>query len=132
MASLTLKQEKFCRKYQETGNGAESYRQVYDAENSTTETISQAVNQLLKNPKITLRLSELEEDALIEHSVTIGGLIKMYQKGYEVSEIKENGNAMKANADGIAKITGKLVDRVEANVTTSDTLPADRAASRRG
>lgn len=61
---LTPKQEAFALHFFEHGNAAEAYRQSYDVqENSRDSWIYVEACQLLDNPKITLRLQELKEQA---------------------------------------------------------------------
>lgn len=78
--TLTLKQEKFCQAYVETGNASEAYRQAYDAENMAPETVNNEAYKLQKNPQITARIEELERLALIRHQVTVDLLIAEYRK----------------------------------------------------
>ena len=71
MDQLTVKQERFAQKYIELGNGTEAYRQAYDAENmSTQRAISVEACRLLDNPKVALRIQQLEDLQLKRHAVT--------------------------------------------------------------
>lgn len=63
--ALTPKQEAFCLAYLETGNGAEAYRRAYDVKAAAQhQTIYSAASELLRNPKITHRLEELQSLAV--------------------------------------------------------------------
>jgi len=66
---LTPKQERFCTEYHKSGNGYQSYRTAFDTATDNRATVEQSVNDLLKSPKIILRLDELaslqEERAII-------------------------------------------------------------------
>lgn len=55
---LTVKQERFCDIYLETGNATEAYRQAYDCGNMKYDTIVRKACELLKNGNITARLEE--------------------------------------------------------------------------
>lgn len=55
---LTIKQEKFCNLYIETGNATEAYRQAYDCGNMKYDTIRKRSAELLNNGPITGRLEE--------------------------------------------------------------------------
>jgi phage terminase small subunit len=80
MTRLTVKQEKFCQKYVETGNASEAYRQSYDCENSNESTICNEAYLLLQNPDITLRVEELTDLALKRHSITVDKIVVEYAK----------------------------------------------------
>lgn len=62
MSKLTIKQENFCNKYIETGNASEAYRFAYDCSKMTPDSINVTASQLLKNPKITLRLDQIQKE----------------------------------------------------------------------
>lgn len=59
---LTIKQEKLCHVYMETGNASEAYRQSYSVGRMKPETINRAAKQLIDNPKIATRLQELKDE----------------------------------------------------------------------
>ena len=61
---LTEKQEAFARAYFEHGNGAEAYRTAYDVEpNARDSWIYVEACQLLDNPKVARRLTDLRQQA---------------------------------------------------------------------
>ena len=68
---LTLKQERFCRVYLETGNASEAYRQAYDCEGMAPATVNREAAALLDNPKITTRLAAARSALAEKHGVTI-------------------------------------------------------------
>lgn len=57
---LTIKQEKFCLKYIETGNATASYKYAYNSEKMKPETINNKAFELLKNGGITARIEVLK------------------------------------------------------------------------
>ena len=57
---LTIKQEKFCNYYLESGNASEAYRRAYSCENMRPETINIRACELLANGKIAVRVKELQ------------------------------------------------------------------------
>lgn len=59
---LTVKQEKFCNNYVETGNASEAYRRSYSCENMKSETINEKASRLLKECKISARIEELRRN----------------------------------------------------------------------
>ncbi|OWK36917.1 terminase small subunit [Fimbriiglobus ruber] len=76
----TPKQEKFCQKYIELGNASEAYRQAYDAENMSPEAIGVEACRLLQNPKVALRIEDLQRLHLKRHEVTIDRVVAEYAK----------------------------------------------------
>lgn len=58
---LTIKQENFCNYYLECGNAAEAYRRAYNAERMKDESVWIEASKLLNNPKVSLRVKELQE-----------------------------------------------------------------------
>ena len=80
--ALTIKQEKFCMVYIETGNASEAYRKAYNCENMKEATINNKAYELLKKGDITARLGELRDKHAERHNITVSDLIK------ELEEIK--------------------------------------------
>jgi phage terminase small subunit len=68
--SLTPKQEAFCLAYLETGNASEAYRRSYSAENMKPASINVAACKLLGDPKVALRLKELNAAAVTSAVMT--------------------------------------------------------------
>ncbi|MDH7548255.1 terminase small subunit [Stenotrophomonas geniculata] len=106
MRALTPKQESFCQRYLETGNASEAYRLCYSAEKAKPETVNRSAKELLDNPKIAARLSELRAEALVDHSVTIASLLKELEQARLVAMKKRQGAAMVQATMGKAKLAG--------------------------
>ena len=59
---LTPKQSKFAEEYVNTGNATEAYRRAYDVSKTTSnEAISVEGHRLLSDPKISLRVKDLQK-----------------------------------------------------------------------
>ena len=81
---LTPKQRKFAEEYVNTGNATEAYRRAYDvAKTTSNEAISVEGHRLLSDPKISLRVSELQkkeaEDFKITRKEVAEGYFKMIE-----------------------------------------------------
>ncbi len=76
MNKLTVKQEKFCKSYIETGNATEAYRRSYDCKNSNGPTINRNAVALLENTKIATRIGEIELLLQKKFEVTVESLSK--------------------------------------------------------
>lgn len=57
---MTVKQEKFVKKYLECGNASEAYRHAYNAENMKPSSVQRKAKELLDDGKITARLEYLK------------------------------------------------------------------------
>ena len=58
--NLTIKQEKFCQAYIETGNASEAYRKAYSCKKMKDSVVNIKACELLKNGKVTVRVRELQ------------------------------------------------------------------------
>ena len=58
---LTLKQEKFCQEYMDTGNATEAYRRVYSTSRMKPATVNRNAKALLDHSKISARIAQLKE-----------------------------------------------------------------------
>ena len=78
---LTPKQEAFAMAYVESGNASKAYKAVYNVNDNTSDnSISVEASKLRNNPKITLRILELQELAQVRHSITIHTLTDELEK----------------------------------------------------
>lgn len=58
--ALTQKQENFCNYYLECGNASEAYRRAYSYNGKSDNAIWVESSKLLNNPKVALRIKELQ------------------------------------------------------------------------
>ena len=113
--SLTIKQEKFCMVYVETGNASEAYRQAYNAENMKEASINVNASKLLTDAKIALRIKELKSGHTKRHELTIDDLVKQLEEARQVALALENPQCSAAISAtmGTAKLLGLVVDKNE-------------------
>lgn len=125
--SLTPKQEAFARAYHETSNATEAYRRAYNAGGMKDNVIHVKAHEVLKNGKIAVRLSELQQMAQERHNITIDSLTEMTMKAYvEAQRIAPTTNQMQTAsmikaAEFLGKLHGLVVDKSE--VTGKDGAP---------
>lgn len=67
---LTIKQEKFCNAYIETGNASEAYRTAFSCSKMKDETINRNAFDLLNNNKIATRVKELQDELKAKSDLT--------------------------------------------------------------
>jgi len=113
MSKLTIKQEKFCQAYIETGNASEAYRIAYNAENMLPKTITRKAAELQENGNITARIEALQAKHAKKHAVTIESLTKELEEARAMAAQTENASAMTGATMGKAKIHGHDVTKVE-------------------
>ncbi|EOJ6040665.1 terminase small subunit [Cronobacter sakazakii] len=108
MAGLTIKQEAFCQAYIETGNASEAYRTAYAADKMKPEAVHVQASNLKDNPKIALRLKELQGEIRQRHNVTIDSLLAELEEARQKALRAETpqSSAAVAATMGKAKLTG--------------------------
>ena len=113
--SLTIKQERFCMVYVETGNASEAYRQAYNAENMSNEAIGVEACRLLDHPSVALKVKELKSGHIKRHELTIDDLVKQLEEARQVALTLENPQCSAAISAtmGTAKLLGLVVDKNE-------------------
>jgi hypothetical protein len=101
---LTDKQEAFVLAYLETGNAAEAYRRAYDVDPSKASNnwIYVEACQLLDNPKIALRLKEVQEEAAKLSLYNVKAAFDEYHEAIGLAKTTQNPSAM------VAAIKGKV------------------------
>ena len=109
---LTLKQEKFCLVYVETGNASEAYRQSYNAGKMKEATINRKAVEMFENGKITARLKDVSEQHQNRHNITIDSLterqLRVYNKHWE-----ETPAAAVSAINAVAKMHGFDISKIE-------------------
>jgi phage terminase small subunit len=105
--TLTPKQEAFALAYVETGNAAEAYRRAYDVKAGTQHSsIYVAASRLLDNPKVMLRVSELQDQAIQLCLYTVKDAFTEYEVARQLALQAENPSAAVAAVNGKVKLFG--------------------------
>jgi phage terminase small subunit len=104
---LTPKQEAFALAYVETGNAAEAYRRAYDVKAATTHsTIYVAASELLRHPKINLRIKELQAQAVDLCLYTVQSAFEEYEAARQLALQENNPSAAVSAVNGKVKLFG--------------------------
>ena len=129
--SLTIKQERFCMVYVETGNASEAYRQAYNAENMKEASINVNASKLLTDAKIALRIKELKSGHTKRHELTIDDLVKQLEEARQVALTLENPQCSAAISAtmGTAKLLGLVVDKTDIKLTNAKELTNEQLAA---
>lgn len=131
---LTIKQEKFCNYYVETGNASEAYRRAYSCANLKPESVNRLAIQLLNNIKITSRVAELQEEQKAKSDITkeeIIGLCVKVIRGELITDGVEDRDGRKSRRtisktwaiDRICKMLG-FDAPTKAEISGKDGAPA--------
>ncbi|MFB5077446.1 terminase small subunit [Raoultella sp. C349492] len=120
MARLTPKQEAFCQAYIETGNASEAYRTAYAADKMKPEAVHVQAFKLQGNPKIALRIKELQGEIKQRHNVTVDSLLAELEEARKAALAAETpqSSAAVAATMGKAKLVG--LDKQIVDHTSSD------------
>ena len=122
MSKLTDKQETACQALIENGgNQSEAYRTAFNADNMAPETIWKEACLLFKNPKVAVRVLELQAEHRERHNVTVDTITKELDENREVAKSEKQSAAMTAATMGKAKIHGLVTDKKE--LTGKDGAP---------
>lgn len=80
---LTIKQDKFCLYYLQTGNASEAYRLAYNTSNMKPKSVTRCANGLMGNVNIISTLKELSErvtkEAVVDSAYVLKRLIEVDQ-----------------------------------------------------
>jgi phage terminase small subunit len=119
---LTPKQEAFALAYVETGNAAEAYRRAYDVKAATQHSsIYVAASRLLDNPKVMLRVEELQKQAAEMCLYTVRDAYTEYEVARQLALQTENPSAAVAAVKGKVALFGlEAPARNKVDHTSSD------------
>lgn len=114
---LTVKQEKFCQAYVETGDASEAYRSAYSADKMKPETVHNKAYQLRNQGEIRARIEALRGEAKIRHDITVSSLLEELEEARQAALTAETpqSSAAVAATMGKARITG--LDKVVIDLT---------------
>lgn len=135
---LTAKQEKFVRNLINGMSQREAYKNSYDAENMTDESIDVAACRLFNDDKISLRYKELQERLTNASIMTaqerleyLTGIVKEIEREHkyyivdgmmqERDEPADFNTKLKA-IDIMNKMQGEYTTKIEADVNTEVTI----------
>lgn len=98
---LTEKQERFCQAYIEFGDKGRAYRDAYDADAMNSNSVAVEANKMFKDPKITLRVEELQNEIrernMIKIDDVLGVLADMIK--FDIAEIYDDEGRLKPIKD---------------------------------
>ena len=111
--SLTPKREAFALAFVETGNASESYRRAFKAEKMSPAAIAVEASRLLGDPKVALRVQELQSKAADACQVTLEGHLRRLAELSQKAEREGKYSAAVAAEISRGKAAGLYVDKTE-------------------
>ena len=113
---LTIKQERFARKYVALGNASEAYRLVYNAENMKDASVWRKAKELLDNGKVAAMIDKIKSEQSDFQAITfeeIGGYLRRAVEG--AAAAGQHGAASQA-AVALGKLAGLYVEKQKLSV----------------
>lgn len=92
---------------------SDAYRAAYDAEKMKPETVQRRACELMKDSKITARVSELRTPVVQRLQYGLEQAMREAEEAFAVARAKENGGAMVAAVQLRARLNGLLVEKKE-------------------
>lgn len=118
--TITVKQEKFCQVFVETGNATEAYRASYSTDNMKNETVNEEASRLRNSPKLSTRIEEIRKEHRLRHNITVDDLLDELEENRQMAltaDTPQVGAAVSATM-GKAKILG--LDKQIIDLKSSD------------
>ena len=116
---LTPKQERFARLFVEQGNATAAYKASYDVSpDAKPEALHVEASRMLADPRIALRVSEIEAEALAATQLTVG---RLASEGLALLEMAKAGGDVRAGTAVLA-VLGKLHERLSPTGGTGKSL----------
>lgn len=108
---LTPKQRKFVEVYIKVENGAEAYRQAYNAENMSNSSIYVTASRLLDHPKVSEYLAHLKKQRDAKVTLTLeSGVERLLAIAAEAQEAGNHSAAVTATTNAM-KALGIFVEK---------------------
>ncbi|WP_395045934.1 terminase small subunit [Flavobacterium sp.] len=99
--ALTEKQEAFCQAYIELGDKSKAYRHAYDADSMNSNSVAVAGNEAFKNPNVSLRIEELQNEIRERNKVKIDDVLSVLADmiRFDISELYDENDNLKSIHD---------------------------------
>lgn len=131
---LTLKQEAFARAYVETTSASAAYRKAYNASGMQDGSIYVEASKLLANPKVALRVAELQAAAAKRHDITMDKIVRElaligFSNMLDYMRVAEDGSAyvdLSALTRDQAAAIGEVTSEVYMDGAGEDAKPVKR------
>lgn len=124
MIKLTPKEEKFAKLYLQLGSASEAYRQSFDVpSDKKDQTIWSNAHKVLNKENVSLRIAELEEQAMVVHNITVENLVAELDEIRELAIVTTKGGKPQLSA-AVSAINTKMklagLDKTTIDHTSSD------------
>ena len=115
-AKLTIKQERFARKYVATGTASEAYRLVYNSENMKPATINRKAKELLDNGKIAALIEKVKAEQSDFQAITFEEIAAGLRRAAEGATVAGQHSAAAQSLVALGKLAGLYVEKQKVSV----------------
>ena len=113
---LTIKQERFARKYVAIGNASEAYRLVYNSENMKPATINRKAKELLDNGKIAALIEKVKAEQSDFQAITFEEIAAGLRRAAEGATVAGQHSAAAQSLVALGKLAGLYVEKQKVSV----------------
>lgn len=118
---LTQQQELFCQKYLECKrNASKAYRQSYNCEESSVNTVCTEAYKLLRNPYVAHRIGQLFDLQAERLNVTMESLADEYEEIRVLAKKAGDYSPAVSAITGKAKLFGLITDKTSTALIVED------------
>lgn len=119
---LTPKREAFSRKFVECGNGSEAYRHAFSAEKMSADAIHVEASRLLSDPKVSLRVQELQSAHAKRHEITVDSLTEYLKDAIKLAKECDQTSTIVAAVKELGTLHGIRVEKTDSRVRHESAL----------
>jgi len=111
--NLTLKQEKFARRYVSNGgNASQAYRDVYNCEKMSEKTIGRTAHELVReNHKVAAKIKEIKEQQSDFQQITLEEVGSGLRRAAALAEAGGNPAALASSLEKLGRLAGLFVEK---------------------
>lgn len=108
---LTAKQEKFAQLVAQGHTQSDAYREAYDAENMTNDSIKIEASRLMDNPNVSLTVDKLKQGAAKRNEVTLDECVRGIREAVDMAKTKDDVNAFIKAYRELGLLAGLYVEK---------------------
>ena len=112
-ANLTIKQEKFARRYVANGgNASQAYRDVYNCEKMSEKTIGRTAYEVAReHPKVAAKIEELKSQQSDFQQITLEEVGSGLRRAAALAESTGNPAALANSLEKLGRLAGLFVEK---------------------
>ena len=109
---LTIKQERFARKYVSNGgNASQAYRDVYNVSKMSETSIGRESHAVKENPKVSSKIEEIKAEQSDFQQITLEEVGAGLRRAATLAEKTGNTTAMASALEKLGRLAGLFVEK---------------------